>query len=322
MSFFSNVLWKIKKVIIFLLALVAVAGIIYLVVIFRERSKLGKFSAIIDADTGNGITDLLAISRAVADPEFRVIGLTSAQWNQNPESIIETVYLSQNLNDTLLKLFRREDIPHHTGGEKMLNNLAEPMAVPSEASEFIVRKANEASGDKKLNIITLGSLTNVATAILTDSTIIPRIRIYSLAMQYDPETKVWNKNEFNVRNDLDALDMILNTEKLEIHIMPRSVSRELILGLEEAADHMNNNGEPWDFIADRWVEMFPDRNRFIISDVALIEAFVRPDYIKEEQTNTPPENTSRKIFVYTSINKEFMKIDFWKTIKKYISDKN
>lgn len=202
----------------------------------------------------------------------------------------------------------------------MLSYGNEEKIIPSEASEFIVRKAHEASKEKKLNIITLGAMTNLATAILTDSTIVPKLRVYSLAMQYDKATKVWNKNELNIRSDLDAFDLVLNTDNLEIHIMPVSTSKELILDKDEIVDQMKNRGEPWDFLAGRALEKFPERREVVISDVALIEAILKPDYAKEEQTNTPPENKSRKVFVYTSINKEFMKIDFWKAVKRYISD--
>jgi purine nucleosidase len=326
MSFLNNILWsirrviwKIRRMVIILLILSLVASVVYLVIIIRERSKVKIFSAIIDADTGNGISDLFAISRALADPAFEVIGLTSVQWDLHPEAIGETVDLSQALNDTLLKLFKKEDIPHPKGGEKMLGYGNEPVFRPSGASEFIVKKANETSDGKKLNIITLGPMTNLAIAILSDSAIIPKLRIYSLAMHYDPSRKVWNKNEFNIRNDLDALDLVLNTANLEMHIMPLSSSHELVLSQDETVDHLQNKGEPWSFIIDRWPGKSPGREEVSIPDVALVEAVLKPDYAKEEQTNTPPENKNRQIFVFTSINKEFMKIDFWKAIKKFIS---
>ena len=320
MSFLKNILWKIKRAIIIFLIFLLIVSVIYVVIVVRAGSRVSKFSAIIDSDAGNGVSDLLAISRVLADPGFEVIGLTSAQWNQHPEAAENTVDLSQNLGDTLLKLFRRENIPHPRGGEKMIGYFNEPITQGSEAAEFIVKKAHEGSKDKKLNIITLGPMTNLATAILMDSTIIPNLRVYSLAMDYDPKTNVWNKNEFNVRNDLDALDLILNTDKLEMHIMPASISKELVFGEDETVDLMKHKGVPWDFLIDRWQEKSKGGKELIVSDVALIEAILKPDFVKEEQTNTPPENRNRRVYVYTLIKKEFMKIDYWKAIKKYISD--
>lgn len=311
---------SIRRVVIILLISLLFAFVIYVIKIIRERSEVTVISAIIDADTGNGVSDLLAVSRAMADQRFEVIGLTSAQWNQHPESNGETVIISQNLNDTLLRLFKRKDIPHPMGGDKMLGYGNLSVFRPSEASRYIVQKAREATTNKKLNIITLGAMTNLASAILSDSAIVSKIRVYSLAMYFDPVTKVWNKNEFNARNDLDALDLVLNTDKLEIHIMPLSVSKALVLDEDDLVDRLQNKGEPWDFIADRWPWKSAEKKDINIAEVALIEAILNPDFAREEQTNTPPENRSRQVFVYTSVNKEFMKIDFWKAVKKYFSE--
>ncbi len=322
MNFFRKILWKIRRVIIIILIFSLAAGVVYVVVILMEKSKVPVFSAIIDVDTGKDISDILAISRALVDPKLEVIGLTSVQWNQSPEATGKTVYYSQNLNDTLLRLFNKVDIPHPTGAEKMLVYPAGPAVRPSEASEFIVEKANETPGGKKLNIIMLGSMTNLATAILTDSTIIPKLRIYCLAMHYDPSKRVWNKNEFNARNDLDALDLVLNSDKLEMHIMPVSLSGGLVFGEDEAVNQLKNRGEPWSFIAYQWLRKFPERKEVNGSDIALIEAILNPGYAKEEPGDTPPENKSRQVSVYTSVNIEFMKIDFWRAIDKYVPGNN
>lgn len=39
-----------------------------------------KTILIIDADTGNEVDDLYAIVRGLIEPSFKVIGLSSAQW--------------------------------------------------------------------------------------------------------------------------------------------------------------------------------------------------------------------------------------------------
>src|SRR4030043_666167 len=115
MSFFRNILRKIKKIAIYFLIIATISSIIYTIGVYRARQKKIAFSAIIDADSGNGVSDLFAIARALADPKFEVIGLTSTQWNQHPAAVGTTVGLSQELNDTLLKLFGREFIPHPIG---------------------------------------------------------------------------------------------------------------------------------------------------------------------------------------------------------------
>jgi purine nucleosidase len=320
MSFFSKIKLYIKKIAIYFLIISTLGSIIYTYSRYRAKVKKIEFSAIIDADSGIGVSDLFVITRALADPVIEVVGLTSVQWNQNPMITGGTVGISQEINDTLLKLFGMENIPHPRGAEKMIDNWDIPIYEYSEAAAFIVKKANEASEKKKLNIITLGALTNLAAAILIDSTIVPKIRVYSSVMLYNTETKVWNKNEFNARNDLDALDLVLNTRKLEIHIMPVSLSKTFELDASETSDIMRNKGGQWDFIINNWQEKSLINTGPLNWNVAVIEAILKPDDVKEMQTTTPPENLSRQVYVYTWINKEFMKIDFHEIIKKYISD--
>jgi inosine-uridine nucleoside N-ribohydrolase len=322
MNFFRKILWKIRRVIIIVLIFSLAAGVVYVVVILMEKSRVPVFSAIIDVDTGKDISGILAISRALVDPKLKVTGLTSVQWNQSPEAMGKTVYYSQSLNDTLLRLFNKVDIPHPAGAERMLGYETGSAARPSEASEFIVEKANETPVGKKLNIIMLGAMTNLANAILSDSAIIPKIRVYCLAMHYDPAKKVWNKNEFNARNDLDALDLVLNTDQLEMHIMPVPRSEELVFRRDEVVNQLRNRGEPWSFIADQWLRKFHEIREANASEVALIEAILNPGYAKEEPEDTPPENKNRQVSVYTSVNTEFMKIDFWRAVDKYVSGNN
>ncbi len=112
MRFISKILRDIKRAIIILLVIAVVSSIIYTVNKYGSKSKKIKYSAIIDTDSGNSIDDLFAVARVLADPQFEVIGLTSAQWNFNPHNIQETVAISQKNNTNLLKYFGKENIPH------------------------------------------------------------------------------------------------------------------------------------------------------------------------------------------------------------------
>ena len=42
-----------------------------------------KPSVIIDADTGNEVDDLFAVSRALIAPEIEIVGLNSTQWQNS-----------------------------------------------------------------------------------------------------------------------------------------------------------------------------------------------------------------------------------------------
>jgi purine nucleosidase len=321
MGFLTKIGKFIKRAAIIFVVVATLGSIIYTIRLLRKGSNKPTFSAIIDADTGNGIDNIFAIARALSDPGFEIIGLTSVQWNHYPGSLDNTARMSHEMNDTLLYLFSKLNIPHYQGSEATVGNWIRPAPQRSEASDFIIKKAHEVPKNLKLNIIALGPLTNIASAVLMDSTIIPQIRIYTLSMLYDPATKVWNKNEFNVRNDLDAMDILLNSDGLEMHILPVSSSKSLGFGEIEIFDLMRFKGPQWDFLLEKWNEKSKREKELIMSDVALIEASLNSEYTKEEQGIPPPENVRKPVYIYTWINREFMKIDYWKVIKKYMSDK-
>ena len=320
MSFFSKVKYYIKRIAIIFLVLTTISSIIYTVRLYKRKQKKVEFSAIIDADPANGVSDLYVIARALADPKLGVVGLISSQGILYPGYEGSTLSLSQSINDTLLTLFNMENIPHPRGAENMFMYMGKNDNAYSDAAEFIVRKAHETNSGQKLNIIALGPLTNIAAAINLDSTITEKLSVYSSVMQYDVDAKIWNKNEFNARNDLDALDLLLNAKDLEMHIMPVSVSNQFIPDAMETSDIMKYKGPQWDFLVNTWAKTASlgfDRDDW---NVALIEAILKPDEMKETLTTVPPENTRRQVYVYTWINPGTMKIDFHGIIKTYISD--
>lgn len=308
----------IKRAILFFLVLGAIGvAVITLTNLFGDRLFAPGITKIwIDSDSGNEIDDLYAISRALSAPEIEVTGLSSAHWEFHPEADGQTLKESQELNTRLLKLFGRDDIPHPSGAPDMLRFWDEPVPNPSAAAEQIIARVKGLPKKEKLNVVSLGALTNIASAILIDPDIVPRIRLYSLVMKYDPKTRVWNKNEFNARNDLDALDIVLNSEGLEMYIMTATASRELVFTKEETDRYLKGKKGPWDFLVGKWEEKFPGSDEWIMWDVALIEAIINPDLARAEKVLTPPENKQHTITVYTRINKELMKADYFSTVNR------
>ena len=49
----------------------------------------------------------------------------------------------------------------------------------------------------------------------------------------------------------------------------------------------------------------------MIWDLSLVEAVIRPALAREVEAKTPPENTERTVSVYTSIDADGMRADFF-----------
>lgn len=276
----------------------------------------------LDADTGNEMDDLYAITRLLLDGTVQLVGLSSAhfnnadlvvheQWNGYPTKDINTVQLSQELNLQLLQLLDRLDVPHPLGGRGMIGRAwggEEP--VDSPAARAMIAAAHALPAGQKLDILAIGASSNVASAILLDSTILPKIRCYLLGAHYDAKRKVWNKSEFNIRNDLNAFDFLLNRTGLDLTVMPVNVALALRFKRDVSQEKLKGEGELGRLLSERW-DQVKAGERWIMWDLALVEAYLQPKLATLATAKTPPENKDRRIKVYTAIQARAMEDIFW-----------
>lgn len=321
MGFFSRLKKEIWKVIKGILILGIIASIVITVVTYGKKITRPKaVSMIIDSDSGNEIDDLFAISYALTDPKIEVIGLTSAHWNFHPEGGDSSVFESQRINEKLLQLHDSIAIPHPLGAAEPTGYWGDVKPIPSPAADFILEEVKKLGFGKKLNIVTLGAVTNLASAIQMDTTIVSKIRWYGMGLKYDDRKQVWNKNEFNVRNDFDGMDYLLNREGLETHIMTATTSQTYLFERTETFDLLSSRAPKYTYLVDRWKSRFPNDQSRIMWDLALIQAIMNPDLVTEKDIWTPSENFRRRISVYTHIDAEKLKREYIKLIRKDLGD--
>ena len=316
---FRKLFQKLKKALKFLLVLVVIFLLVITIINFRDFLKDGEsISLIIDSGSGSEPGKIFAVTRALACEEIEVTGITSSQWNSHPDAPEYSVYTSHELHETVLQFINRLDIPIFKGAEYPYSIDPSKKGSLSEASEFYIRQANQVRRGDKINIAILGAMTNLAYAISADPSIAGKIRVYCTAFTYNTKAKVWNKNETNVRYDLDAADLLLNTPDLEMHILPSDLAGNFIFSRKEIFDLLEGKGEPWNFLSGHWkrpYHLYPELN---MADLALIETLANQKNSKTSLVNTPPENYRRKVNVYTYLNKNMMKSAFLKDMEKEI----
>lgn len=299
---------------------------LFFILIFSFASFSQKSKFILDADTGNEMDDLYAIVRCFNDDQVELTGLISAHfnniqlltdsvWNSYSTQNINSLQISQMENELLLEQCKMLQIPHPAGCEKMVGyawGYYSGAQVPNSAGvDFIIEKAKNASPENKVNVVTLGAVTNIAAAILHAPEIAKNIRLYALNMKYDLQKKAWDKNSFNARNDINALDLILNNKDLELWVIPGNVSRKLTFNRKETQKTLAKyNNSISKNLSSRWDKVNAG-DSWIMWDVALIEAIIHPEFAEVEKVLTPPENTQRKINMYTDIDASKMRDDFW-----------
>jgi len=278
---------------------------------FAERPKF-----ILDTDTANEIDDLYAIARLLPEETVDLLGITSAQWFHH-YSGDSTVYQSQRLNEEMLALAEREALPHPIGADRIMGDPWGGYAPrPSPATAFIIKQVKELPAGEKLVVMSIGASTNLASAIALDSTIAPHIVAYTLGFQYNHEAGFWNKDEFNIRRDLNAANFLLNQEDLELHIMPTSVAIEYTWQRSDVYPRLEKVGYMGQYLRDKWQERFPDSDSWVMWDVALVQAFLHPEMAIERPVLTPPENIRRQVYMYADIDYDAMYTDFWDCLEK------
>lgn len=278
----------------------------------------------LDADTGNETDDLYALHRVLVEPGLAIAGLSSVhfnnadlvafeRWNQYPTRGIDTVGISQSLNEALLAAHGRADIPHPLGADRQMGRAWGGRAPrDSAAARGIIAAALARPAGEKLIILGLGAVTNIASALALDPGIAGRVSVHLLGADFDPAAGAWNKNEFNVRNDLNGFDLLLDHPTLELAIMPISTARPYIYGKEETYRALRDDVPAEKMLKDRWEETNPQDQSRVLWDLALVQAVLRPELATLATVRTPPENTPRDLRLYAAIDVAAMRADFFR----------
>jgi len=282
----------------------------------------------LDADTGNEMDDLYAIVRLVKCPSIELLGLSSAHYN-NPDLLVfekwnaydtkglNTVKESQRLNEQILKALNRLDVAHPLGADRQIGRAwGQQDPRDSPAAQAIIAAVKSLASNEKLDILTIGAMTNMATALILAPEIKSRIRCFALGAQYNPKTRVWNKNEFNIRNDLNAFDYLLNLEGFDFTVMSLEAAHPLQFNREDTYSRLDQKLEVEKILCDRWREQNPQDESRVMWDLALIEAYLNPALAHSQTILTPPENKQRSIRAYITINEKALSQDFWNALKK------
>lgn len=285
----------------------------------------------LDADTANEMDDLYAVAQVILDPQIEIAALGSAHFNNveigtkgrwhdydvvaDLDRGLDTVKASQAENEVLLKVLNRLDIPHPRGAREMIGyswgyfNGADVPEAPS--IDWIIKTARVASPDEKADIVLLGPLTHAAAAIIQAPDIAPNIRVWWLGVEYDPATGIWNKNAFNGRNDLNALDFLLNRDDVEMIMLPTTVAQDLMFDRDRTFERLGKIDHPlMDALLARW-DFVSAEQSWIMWDMALTLAIAHPEWAEIQTVSPPPENSRQSLQMITAIDAAAMEAHFF-----------
>jgi purine nucleosidase len=164
-----------------------------------------KIRVILDTDANNELDDQHAIAYLLLNPDvFDVEGITVNRTRSGGD-------IDQHYGEAvrLVRLCARDpEVKVYRGAERAFDDIKSQVGQPgfdgTEAVQFIIERAR-ARDDRRLVLLAVGKLTNVALALAKAPDIAPRVRIVWLGSNY-PEP-----GEYNQINDEPALQYILDT---------------------------------------------------------------------------------------------------------------
>ncbi len=166
----------------------------------------GKIRVLLDTDANNELDDQHAIAYMLFNGQtFDVEGITvNRTRNGGPvedhlaeaKRVVKLCAL-----DSKIKVYKGASGNY----EEIVEHIDEPDFDGAEAVDFIIERA-KAEDDRKLILLPVGKLTNIALALKKDPSIVPNVRIVWLGTNY-PEP-----GEYNFVNDIPALTPILESD--------------------------------------------------------------------------------------------------------------
>ena len=170
----------------------------------------------------------------------------------------------------------------------------------------------QAENQDEVIILVLGALTNVASAVFIEPSIAPKLKVFWLGTTIDFETKVLKRNDFNPLMDSFALDFLLDSQA-QLSIMPVSVAVAMEIGFDEMEAKIGDHflGKQ---LQNRWINHIDGSRRSrVLWDLALVTAFIHPEFAETETVTTSRDSGNRPITFYKSINAKAIYQDFYDT---------
>ncbi len=253
----------------------------------RLQPPTGKVHMVLDTDTYNEIDDQFAVTYALLSPErLQVDALYAAPFHNNrssgPGDGMEKSY------EEILRLLERLGVSPeglvYRGSTSYLPDWEHP--VQSAAAEDLVERAMAMDGDEPLYVVAIGAITNVASAILMQPSIIERIVIVWLGGNpvYWPTA-----SEFNLKQDIPSSRLIFDCGVPLVQIPCMGVTTHLHSTVPEIERYVQGQGDIGDFLAETFKSYSDDHFGWskVIWDIAAIAYMLDASWTPTDLIHSP-----------------------------------
>ncbi|MBE5780559.1 MAG: nucleoside hydrolase [Clostridiales bacterium] len=290
-----------------------------------------RVRVIIDTDCKNEADDPYAIAHFLMTPMCEVKGLVAAHYETKAKEfgVGKTMECSyEEIHEVLKHMGLSGKYPVYRGAVYPMESEDAPR--DSEGARFIIEEALK-EDDRPLYVVAIGSLTNVASAMLLMPAIQERITIiWTGGMSY-PKGGI----DFNIKQDRNAANVVF-TSHAPFWQIPADACRALNVSLMELQDRVEPYGTLGAYLFRELTELnerkgirpdWPHGETWVLGDNAtvftLLDSLNSISYTMQpccrigENYEYIPQETGRKVRVYHSVDARLTMEDFYAKLKQY-----
>jgi inosine-uridine nucleoside N-ribohydrolase len=198
----------------------------------------------LSTDCGTEIDDQWAVIYLTISPEFRVLGFVG----NHARNGLSGAKARDTVLDVLENRLRTKDHPPvFAGADGPLSAPDRPS--PNDGVRFLVEQSKAFTPTDRLNVLIIGSQTDIASAILTDPSIVDRIRVVMMGFRDWPA----GGDDWNVQNDPTAARIVFGSGVPIVVGAGEVCKRHLIFSDDDVRALMADAGPVGQWLADCFV---------------------------------------------------------------------
>jgi purine nucleosidase len=279
----------------------------------RLEPPVGKVRMVLDTDTYNEIDDQFALAYAYLSKEKLQLEAVYAAPFFNKRSVSAGDGMEKSYQEILKLLNMLGKSPEgfvFRGSDRYLEDITRP--VRSEAALDLIRKAQAGTPDNPLYVVTVGCITNIASAILIEPKIIENIVIVWLG----GNSLEWpTQKEFNLMQDVKAAQVVFNSG-VPLVVMPcRPVVSHFLTTIPEMEYYLKGKNKISDYLLKSTIEYSGGRDTWskVVWDVTAVAWLVNPSWtttniehspILTDQVTFSTDHSRHFIRMATSLNRD------------------
>ena len=285
----------------------------------------GKIRMVLDTDTYNEVDDQFALAYAILSPEKIIVEAVYAAPFKNKRANTPGEGMEKSYREILrlLKILGKQtDNFAFRGSDRYLENTSRP--VKSEAVDDLITKAMASSQDNPLYVVSIGCITNIASAILIEPKIIENIVVVWLGGN---DLNWPNQLEFNLRQDVPAAQVVLNSGVPFVVLPTKPVVSHLITTIPELKYHLAGKNELSDYLFNIVKEYSGGQDVWlkVIWDISTVAWLINPNWVPTNIVHSPVltdqltysvDRSRHFIRMATSVNRDAIFRDLFKKLTK------